>query len=167
MIHPLDIIKSSNVDAVLLDRIHKRLILCSAKGSQMLVGNQFANITVASKETSRFLITHPSYYRAAVWVNDTHNISYRDFVTIFEIASDLLHNALSNKKNLYTALSCYAGINRSTTTVLMYCIRQGLDFDRCLQYIRFKNRAERGLPALTNTTFERYLRRYNKELKSF
>lgn len=153
--------ESSNIDAVVLSKIHPRLILCSKNGSELLTGNSCANITVASEIVCRFLKHHPSQYRACVYVGDTLLITYSKWKEIFELASSLLNNAL--KSGLHVALSCHMGINRSTCTILMYCIRKGMDLEKCLLYIRRRNKEKRNLPALTNTTFYRYLKRYARE----
>lgn len=150
------------IDAVSLPLIHPKLILCSKRGSQMITGKNVANITVAGRATVRFLKNHDSDYRAYVIANDTHQMSYTSFKTIFEKASELLNLALMN--DYYVALSCYAGINRSVTTILMYVIRfTDQDWRKQLEYIRDQNKYKRHKAALINTTFEHYLDRYARE----
>ena len=155
-------------DCTHLDKIHSNLYLCSKAGNIVNYGENTANIVVASPATVQFLKKHPSPYRAFVTCDDTHQISYPVFVKIFEKASDLLHKALDTY-NMETFLSCHAGINRSVTTILMYVIRNkqsGLTWTEARDYIRDKNRLERRVPALTNTTFEQYLAKYNKQVTS-
>lgn len=159
---PLQKIRTSTVDGVHLPRIHNKLILCSKAGSKMLSGQDVANITVAGPSTVQFLKHHPSAYRAYVIAGDTHLMSYRHFKDVFERASSLLHKALTN--GYWVALSCFAGINRSVTTILLYVIRYtNKDWRQMRDYIRQQNKLVRRLPALSNSTFEKYLHRYVKE----
>ena len=152
----------SGVDAVHLEKIHPRLYLCSKRGSKAVSGQNVANITVAGEATVGFLRHHPSGYRAYVIAGDTMLMGYGEFVEVFEKGSDLLRKAL--KKGYHTMLSCYAGINRSVTTILMYVIRYtDKDWEQMRDYIRDMNKRYRRLPALTNPTFERYLHRYAKQ----
>ena len=155
-------INLDGVDAVHLRKIHPRLYLCSKQGSQAVSGPNIANVTVAGESTVEFLRHHPSAYRAYVIASDTMAMRYDEFVSVFEKGSDLLHKAL--RKGYHTMLSCYAGINRSVTTILMYVIRHtNKDWTEARDYIRDMNKQHRRLPALTNSTFERYLFRYAKQ----
>lgn len=153
---------TSTIDAVHLTKIHPKLILCSKAGSQLLSGKDVANITVAGETTVKFLKHHPSAYRAFVIASDTHDMSYTEFKHIFERASALLNKALLC--DFWVALSCYAGINRSVTTILMYVIRYTKnDWKSMRDYIRKQNKIVRGLPALSNTTFEEFLTHYAQQ----
>jgi hypothetical protein len=160
--NPLQKASTSTVDAVHLPKIHPKLILCSKAGSQMLSGKDVANITVAGESTVQFLKHHPSAYRAYVIASDTHDMSYRRFVDIFERSSSLLHKALQNR--YWVALSCYAGINRSVTTILIFVIRfTNKPWKTMRDYIRMQNKIVRRLPALSNSTFEKFIARYARE----
>lgn len=150
-----------DVDCVRLPKIHKHLYLCSKNGSQRVTGKNIANITVASEATVDFLKYHKSEYRAFVIAKDTINMTYTQFKQIFEKASSLLDQAL--QRNYKVFLSCYAGINRSVTTIVMYVILYTkLPVRKTIEYIRNMNKQHRDLPALTNPVFEEFLFRYAK-----
>ena len=152
------------VDCVKLSKIHKQLYLCSKDGSQRVTGKNIANITVASEATVDFLKYHPSEYRAYVIAKDSTDIKYTQFKQIFEKAALLLNRALQKKYNVF--LSCYAGINRSVTTILMYVILYTeLPVRKMIEYIRNMNKQHRNLPALTNPKFQEFLFRYAKSKK--
>lgn len=150
-------------DCAHLNRIHKKLYLCSKRAAVKKTGQDVAVIGAASWLTVSYMKRHNCGYAAYVLVGDTALISDHEFLQKFTKAAELLNKALKNPKIKKVYCHCHAGINRSTTTILRYIqlYRPELDYRKCIPYIREQNRTQRkGTPALTNRRFEHLLRKY-------
>jgi protein-tyrosine phosphatase len=78
------------------------------------------------------------------------------FSTVFDHAAKLIRDQL--KKKRYVVVHCYAGINRSVTSILRYVqLYTDMDWEKARDYIRRQNETRRQTVALTNQTFENYL----------
>ena len=145
-----------DIDAVHLPQIHKRLYLASLDGARQLGGKDVATICVAGRETCSYMKKHPSKYRAYIIAADTTFMDLRTFKRVFNHAAELIRDQLNQGR--YVIVHCYAGINRSVTSILRYIqLFTNKDWREARDYIRTRNETKRHTLALNNQTFEHFL----------
>jgi len=153
-------------DIVCLHKIHPCLFLASLQGARQQTG-KIAHVCVASDATCRYQKDHDSDYRATILVDDTTQMGEETFQRKFDKAAYCIHKCLTYEKQ--TVVHCYAGINRSVTSILRYVqlYRPELDWQKCLLYIRRINQNSRRTHAMTNWRFEELLQKLSKTPSCF
>lgn len=145
-----------------LDAIHPRLYIGDLEDALKFKGT---TVCVAGKSTCARASADFS-----VLLDDLESVGEDEFRTKMALAARKIHAALNDRSKNKVLVHCYAGINRSASAIvayaLMYTAPRCLVRAVCLKgpaeiidYIRFKNKTRRDLPAVTNRSFDGYLRR--------
>ena len=133
-----------------LPMIHPNLYLGSLEDSKKF--HDGATVCVAGRSTIKQ--ARPTYY---VELDDDPQINPKQFMKKMIVSAQQINEAL--KLFPKVMVHCYAGINRSVSAICVYSALTGRgSVDDIIFYIRRENAAKRGLPALTNATFENIIR---------
>jgi protein-tyrosine phosphatase len=128
--------------------IHPKLWLGSAEDASSFPG---ATVCIASPQTC----AKATY---AVVLYDDEATSYESFVYAMVAAARSIDEAL--KRCPFVMVHCHAGINRSVSALVHYAVvYRGLNVRQTITSLRRVNKRRRGLPALTNPSFFKYLLR--------
>ena len=147
-----------NIDAGPFTRNSLTIVFGKSFWSTAIGRKDVATICVAGRETCSYLKNHPSKYRAYVVAADTTFMNIHQFQRVFDRAAELIRDQLSQGR--YVVVHCYAGINRSVTSILRYMqLYTNKDWKLGRDYIRQKNKTKRQTLALNNPTFEHFLLR--------
>lgn len=147
--------------SVALDAIDKNLWIGNVSGSEKLLTSEEEDgegVCIASEKTCDVCMQHPDKCTAITGFKDTKDMDEATFYAGVMQAADAIQSRLSTGAKVY--VNCFAGINRSASACVVFSVKhRGWRPDDAIAYIRSKNAAFRSLPALTNPTFERLLRR--------
>lgn len=141
-----------------LPKIHPNLYLGNVQANHMTLdgdGPAKYSVCVASDRTCGRCSETSDTCEAFGGFGDTPLMSASDFHETIDKAADAIAKQLQRGN---TMVNCYAGINRSVASITAYASKhRGMGVSDTVNYIRYRNRVKRGLPALTNKTFVKHL----------
>jgi hypothetical protein len=128
-------------DAVRLPKIHPNLFLSSMAAAERVVGSNVSKFCIAGKPVSAYMgRDHARHSNSAagrrqlaatqsyVVANDTLAIDQAKFDRIFKLAAQYIQDVIHDR---LTLVHCFAGINRSTTSIIAWWIMFGDKSGRC------------------------------------
>jgi hypothetical protein len=122
-------------DAVRLPKIHPNLFLSSHQAAERVIGSNVSKVCVAGRPVSDYMRNHHAEHhgnpetqhdlaatQSYIVASDTLLMDQPKFDKIFKLGAEYIEQSIHDR---LTLVHCWAGINRSTTSILTWWIMFG------------------------------------------